>query len=123
MVVNTSINMYDTTTTRVHAFGTLADLEPANRAKMTGRYNWYVSDRKAIITAAGWVATAYWDYPSNKHSGTCGRGFPWGTPYANPDVAWIIYSADSSRTTTRSWWGGIDSYYNDVDMFPVCKRT
>ena len=61
--------------------------------------------------------------PRAPTSGSCGIGFPWQTPYGNPDVAWIIYSADSSRTTSCTWWEGVESYYNDVEMFPVCKRT
>ena len=122
---NVNINFFSTTSIphEQHAFGTAADLDPINRERMTGCYAWYVSDRKAIIKAAGWVATAYWDYPAHRHSGSCGMGFPWQTPYGNPDVAWIIYSADSSRTTSRTWWEGVESYYNDVEMFPVCKRT
>jgi hypothetical protein len=120
--MNTSINSYTTLSGPVHAFGTAADLEPANRALMTGCYAWWVSDRKAVIKAAGWVPTSQWDYPYHSHPG-CGAGFPWQTPYGNPDVAWIIYSADSSKTTSRSWTEGVDSYYNDVEMFPVCKRT
>lgn len=121
---NVSINKYSYTssTQEVHAFGTAADLEPVNRERMAGCYAWFRSDRIAVIKALGYVPTSQWYYPYHTHSGSCGAGFPWMTPYGNPDVAWIIYSADSSKTTSKTWTEGFN-YYNDIEMFPVCKRT
>ncbi|MEO8186444.1 MAG: hypothetical protein ABI580_03665 [Burkholderiaceae bacterium] len=122
---NVNINKYALTasTIEIHAIGTPADLEPANRERMTGCYAWYLSDRKAVIKALGYVPTSQWYYPYHTHSGSCGAGFPWQTPWGNPDIAWMIYSADSSKTTSRSWTEPPGAYYNDIEMFPVCKRT
>lgn len=116
---NTSINIYSTTASPViiHAIGTAAQLDPVNRERMTGCYAWYLSDRKAVIQTGLGIY-----HPYHSHSGSCGAGYPWQTPYGVADTAWEIYSADSSRTTSRSWTEGVDTYYNDIEMFPVCKR-
>lgn len=117
---NVNINIYSLTasTSVIHAIGTAADLDPANRERMAGCYAWYLSDRKAVILSGLGIY-----YPYHTHSGSCGAGYPWQTPYGAPDVAWEIYSADSSRITSRSWTEPPGAYYNDIEMFPVCKRT
>jgi hypothetical protein len=105
-----------------HTYGTAADLDPVNRTYMAACYAWYLSDRKAQIRALGYVPTSPYYTPHNIHPGSCGRGFPWQTPYGNPDAAWMIYSADSSTLKSTTWWEG-DYYYNNLEKLGVCKRT
>jgi hypothetical protein len=104
-----------------HTYGTAAELDPLNRTYMTTCYAWWIADRKAVIKSLGYVPTSGYYYPYHLHSGSCGAGFPWQTPYGLPDAAWTIYSADSSTTTSKSWTEGFD-YYNNIEKWPLCKR-
>ncbi len=121
---NVNINFFSTTAIphEQHAIGTPAGLEAPNRERMKGCYAWYIADRIAVIKAAGYIPPSGFYWPYHLHSGSCGAGFPWQTPYGNPDVAWMIHSADSSKTTMKAWAEGVDMHYNDVEMFPVCSR-
>lgn len=89
-----------------HAYGTgsFTELQAYNKAHSTGCYNWWVADRKAWIKKYNYVPyNGYgWEYTS--YPG-CGSGFPWQTPYGNPDAAWKIYSADTYKYVSTNETG------------------
>ena len=71
-------------------------LKPTNRALMTGCYAWWKSDRTDSTSPKRARPRFITRTP------VAALGYPWQTSYGNPDVAWIIYSADRTRTTARS---------------------
>lgn len=121
---NVSVNFFSNPSIgpQQHEYGTAADLDPLTRHFMATCYSWYLSDRKAQILKYNFILDSGYYWPSNTHPGSCGRGFPWQTPYGNPDAAWMIYSADSSRITSKTWAADAVWYYNDVEKLGVCKR-
>lgn len=124
--MNVNINIYNVTSipTQQHTFGSQADLDALGRAHLMGCYNWWLADRTAVIKSftSGYMPLSQYDYPYHLHSGSCGAGFPWQTPYGNPDAAHLIYSADSYKITVTNT-SDAGAYYTKVDMVPVCNRA
>lgn len=102
-------------------FGQWGELEAYVRSHQQTCYNWYISDRIAVIQSGLGI---YYPYHT---LGSCGAGYPWQTPYNNADVAWMIHSADSSEVRFTEWSEGppFSGYvdYTQVTMHPVCRRA
>jgi len=106
-----------------HSLGDVSTLKSDNETYMSACYAWFLSDRKAQILKFGTIPTSSYGWPYNIHSGSCGYGFPWQTPYGRPDAAWMIYSADSSRNVSTNWVDNSNfTFGNTIEKFAVCSR-